>query len=194
MIGWPADPALMIVSDPNGPSAPLTITGVTQGAHGAVTLDAKGNVTYTAVDGFSGSDSYTYTETDGEGMTTTGTVNVTVIPTLSITAAAGAADGPVLQPGADRGGRLRPYLWTVQSGQIPSGLTLVRRPAFVVAHHFARHLHIHRAARTRRRRVRKRRRGRSRSWLAPIVTTTFLPNAFVNTPQPAVDRRRRRAQ
>jgi len=84
VIGWAADPAVMIVSDPNVASALPSITAVTQGAHGTVTLDAKGNVTYTAIDGFSGSDSYTYTETDGEGGTATGTVNVTVIPRLSI--------------------------------------------------------------------------------------------------------------
>ena len=42
VIGWAADPAVMIVSDPNVPPSALTITAVTQGAHGTVTVDANG--------------------------------------------------------------------------------------------------------------------------------------------------------
>ena len=165
--------------------APLTITAVTQGAHGTVTLDANGNVTYTAIDGFSGSDSYTYTETDGEGVTTTGTVNVTVIPTLSIS-------GSLPVPQEDQfysqaltaTGGIGPYLWTVQSGQIPSGLTLGATTGVLSGYitspgTYTFTVQLVDAAPTSPQLT-------TRTFTIvvgpPIVTTTSLPNAFVNTP------------
>lgn len=65
-------------TDPENDS--LTVTGVTQGVHGSVVIDAvTGNPIYTPNAGFSGSDSFTYTVSDSGGATSTATVNVTVI-------------------------------------------------------------------------------------------------------------------
>ena len=56
---------------------PLTVSSVTQGNNGAVTI-ANGAVTYTPSANFNGTDSFTYTVADGQGGTDTATVNVTV--------------------------------------------------------------------------------------------------------------------
>jgi hypothetical protein len=55
----------------------LTITAVTQGAHGSVATNGSA-VSYTPVHDFFGSDSFTYTIDDGNGGTSTATVHVTV--------------------------------------------------------------------------------------------------------------------
>jgi hypothetical protein len=55
----------------------LTITAVTQGAHGSVTFSAS-SVSYTPNANFFGSDSFTYTISDGNGGTASATVHVTV--------------------------------------------------------------------------------------------------------------------
>jgi hypothetical protein len=63
-------------TDPDGDA--LTVTGVTRGANGAVTINPNGTVTYTPAPHFFGSDSFTYDISDGQGGTATGTVTVTV--------------------------------------------------------------------------------------------------------------------
>ena len=55
------------------------VSGTTPPAHGKVTINPDGSITYTPDPGFSGEDSYTYTVTSG-GVTETATVRVTVIP------------------------------------------------------------------------------------------------------------------
>lgn len=55
----------------------LSVTSVTQGAHGGVVVDAGGTVTYTPVRGWAGVDTFTYVVSDGRGGTDTGTVTVT---------------------------------------------------------------------------------------------------------------------
>ena len=55
------------------------ITSVTQGAHGSVTINQNGTLTYTPTTNYYGLDSFTYTITDSNGGTDTGTVDVTVI-------------------------------------------------------------------------------------------------------------------
>jgi hypothetical protein len=55
----------------------LTITGVTQGAHGSVTYSSTG-VSYAPTGGFVGHDSFTYTINDDNGGVDTGTVQVRV--------------------------------------------------------------------------------------------------------------------
>ncbi|MDP2694873.1 MAG: tandem-95 repeat protein, partial [Gallionella sp.] len=60
-----------------------TISAVTQGAHGAVTVNGDKTITYTSVADFNGLDSYTYSVTSG-GITETATVNVTVTPVADI--------------------------------------------------------------------------------------------------------------
>jgi Ca2+-binding RTX toxin-like protein len=61
-----------------------TVTGVTQGQHGTVTIGQNGKVTYTPDDDFHGSDSFTYTVTTAAGNTETETVNITVEPVQDI--------------------------------------------------------------------------------------------------------------
>ena len=63
---------------------PATLTGVTQGANGAVTFRPDGSVTYTPVTDFAGQDSFTYTVTTDEGLTETTTVTVTVIDVADV--------------------------------------------------------------------------------------------------------------
>jgi hypothetical protein len=64
----------------------LTITAVTQGAHGTVTMSST-SVQYAPALDYAGADSFTYTVADGNGGTATGTVNVTVQAKPSITIA-----------------------------------------------------------------------------------------------------------
>jgi VCBS repeat-containing protein len=65
-------------TDPDNDS--LSLTSVTQGAHGAVAINANGTVTYTPAANYNGPDSFTYTVSDGQGHTATGTVAITVTP------------------------------------------------------------------------------------------------------------------
>jgi hypothetical protein len=70
-------PVLTNDSDPDGDS--LTVTAVTQPAHGSTAFTSSG-VTYTPTANYNGADSFTYTVSDGNGGSATGTVNVTVTP------------------------------------------------------------------------------------------------------------------
>ena len=64
--------------DPDGD--PFTITAITQGAHGTVTIiNASKNVTYEPDADYTGSDTFTYTIDDGNGGTDIGTVTIDVI-------------------------------------------------------------------------------------------------------------------
>jgi Bacterial Ig domain/Fibronectin type III domain len=64
-------------TDPDG--NPLTITAVTQGAHGTIATNGTA-LTYTPAANFAGTDAFTYTVTDGQGGTATATVSLTVTP------------------------------------------------------------------------------------------------------------------
>ena len=68
----------VLANDTDADSDPLTITAVTQGAHGSVVNNGT-NVSYTPAAAFSGTDSFTYTISDGRSGTDTATVNVTVV-------------------------------------------------------------------------------------------------------------------
>ncbi|HYW70286.1 MAG TPA: cadherin-like domain-containing protein, partial [Pyrinomonadaceae bacterium] len=57
----------------------LTVSAVTQGAHGSVTNNGS-SVTYSPAANYNGSDSFTYTVSDGHGGTATASVNVTINP------------------------------------------------------------------------------------------------------------------
>jgi VCBS repeat-containing protein len=70
----------VLSNDSDADTDPLTVTSVTQGARGAVTLNADNTVSYTPQAGTSGTDSFTYKLSDGLGGTATGTVTVTVKP------------------------------------------------------------------------------------------------------------------
>jgi VCBS repeat-containing protein len=56
----------------------LSVTSVTQGAHGAVVINANNTVTYTPAAGYVGADTFTYTISDGNGGTATASVSVNV--------------------------------------------------------------------------------------------------------------------
>ena len=70
-------PLLPLVSDPDG--QPVAIASVGPAGHGIALLDpATGNVRYTPVPGYLGTDSFCYTATDGNGGSATACVTVTV--------------------------------------------------------------------------------------------------------------------
>lgn len=58
----------------------LTVTGVSQGNHGSVSLNLNNGVTYTPNADFSGAGAFSYTIDDGQGGSDTAIVNVTVNP------------------------------------------------------------------------------------------------------------------
>src|SRR5262249_17221404 len=70
----------------------LTVTAVTQGAHGTVGINADGTLTYTPAADYFGGDSFSYTAGDGHGGTAVGLVGATVNS---------ATDAPSFTPGAD---------------------------------------------------------------------------------------------
>jgi large repetitive protein len=83
----------------------LTVSAVTQGAHGSVAIGAGGSLLYTPTSAsYTGADSFTYTVTDG-ALTATASVSVTVVrdadppvaaaPTIVMLANTGAATVPV---------------------------------------------------------------------------------------------------
>nr|WP_231134435.1 Ig-like domain-containing protein [Motilibacter deserti] len=80
-------------TDPAG--YPLTVTGITQPAHGGAVLGADGRVTYTPDAGWSGNDAYTYTVDNGRGGIAVGTVTVTVTPRAADDTAVTPAETPV---------------------------------------------------------------------------------------------------
>jgi VCBS repeat-containing protein len=63
-------------SDPDGDS--LSVTSASDPAHGSVTINSDGTITYTPDNGFSGTDTFTYEISDGHGGTDTATVTVNV--------------------------------------------------------------------------------------------------------------------
>jgi VCBS repeat-containing protein len=85
-------------TDPDGDT--LTVTSVTQGAHGAASINPDQTVQYTPAANYNGSDSFTYTISDGNGESATATVNVTVTavndaPVANADTATVAEDGTV---------------------------------------------------------------------------------------------------
>lgn len=64
----------------------LSVASTTAPAHGTVTKNADGTITYAPTNGFSGADSFTYTISDGNGNTSTATVDITVLAVNPYTA------------------------------------------------------------------------------------------------------------
>ena len=92
--GTPVDVAVLgNDSDADGDS--LTVTAVTQPAHGTVTVNSDGTITYTPDAGYTGPDSFEYTVSDGNGGSDTGTVRVTVTPTAPANSDTRAGDDEV---------------------------------------------------------------------------------------------------
>ena len=58
----------------------LTITGVSDPAHGTAVINPDGTIKYTPDANYNGTDSFTYTVSDGQGGTDTATVTVSVNP------------------------------------------------------------------------------------------------------------------
>src|SRR5207249_604917 len=69
----------VLVNDNTGPDTgeTLSVTAVTQGAHGSVTFTPTG-VSYTPAANYNGPDSFTYTISDGNGGSPTPPASVTV--------------------------------------------------------------------------------------------------------------------
>ena len=70
----------VLANDVEPDGDPLSITGVTQGTNGSVSVNLNKTIHYAPALNFNGSDSFTYTINDGHGGTSTATVNVTVNP------------------------------------------------------------------------------------------------------------------
>ena len=68
----------VLANDVEPDGDPLSITGTTQGAHGAVSVNLNKTIHYAPASNYFGSDSFTYTIGDGHGGTSTATVNVTI--------------------------------------------------------------------------------------------------------------------
>ncbi|MFV0360713.1 Ig-like domain-containing protein [Tropicimonas sp.] len=67
----------VLANDSDADGDTLSLSGVTQGAHGSVAISGT-RVVYTPDTGFSGNDTFSYTISDGNGGTDTATVSVTV--------------------------------------------------------------------------------------------------------------------
>ena len=105
-------------TDPNG--YPLTLTGVTQGANGTVTISGS-TVTYTPTATFVGTDHFTYTISDGHGGSATATVTVTVFVLVQLQAEAGTLYSP-MTVGTDTIDPTLQYVW------VPSSYTSILDP------------------------------------------------------------------
>jgi hypothetical protein len=90
----------VLANDDDADNDTLTVASVTQGAHGAVVINANQTVTYTPAANYNGGDSFTCTVSDGNGSTATATVTVTVssvndAPTANTDTSATVEDAPV---------------------------------------------------------------------------------------------------
>jgi hypothetical protein len=86
----------VLVNDYDPDNDTLTITSVTQGGHGTVTINNGNDLTYVPVTDFVGVDTFTYTICDGHGHTVTGNVRVEVnadAPLVRVTVASDGTEG-----------------------------------------------------------------------------------------------------
>ncbi len=67
-----------VLANDDDPADPLTVVGVTQGAHGQVIINPDGTLTYTPAANYSGPDSFGYVIDDGEGGRSSATVSLIV--------------------------------------------------------------------------------------------------------------------
>jgi len=70
----------VLANDTDADGDTLSVSSVTQGAHGTVVINPDKTVKYTPAESYNGSDSFTYTASDGNGGSATGTVTITVTP------------------------------------------------------------------------------------------------------------------
>jgi VCBS repeat-containing protein len=90
----------VLANDSDADNDPLTVSQVTQGAHGSVAINGDGTVTYTPNANFNGDDSFTYAINDGKGGSDEATVKVTIVavngnPTADTDTATTNEDSPV---------------------------------------------------------------------------------------------------
>src|SRR5207244_2131784 len=69
---------LTLANDTDVDGDALTVSSVTQGAHGTVVINADGTLRYTPAPNFNGSDAFSYTISDGNGGSSTASVSVSV--------------------------------------------------------------------------------------------------------------------
>ncbi len=81
----------VLANDSDADGNPLTIQAVTQGAHGSVTVNPNGTLTFAPSANYYGSDSFSYTVSDGRGGTAAALVSVIVVS---------VNDPPVVNPDA----------------------------------------------------------------------------------------------
>ncbi|MDZ7813043.1 MAG: Ig-like domain-containing protein [Ideonella sp.] len=93
-------PAMLLAndSDPNGDT--LTIARYGQPAHGTLTQNPDGTITYLANANYSGVDSFTYVVSDGQGNESAGTVTLTVTPAANTAPTAVNDNATVAQDGS----------------------------------------------------------------------------------------------
>ncbi len=79
------DKSVLLGNDSDANLDTLTITSVGNATHGAVTINAQGNVVFTAEAGYVGAASFTYTISDGRGLFDTATVQLSIetVPTTT---------------------------------------------------------------------------------------------------------------
>ncbi|WP_229797587.1 putative Ig domain-containing protein [Jeongeupia chitinilytica] len=98
----------------------------TQAAHGTATA-AGTTISYTPVSSYSGTDSFTYTATNASGTSAPATVSVTVSD-ATISYAPTPNNGTVgvaySQSLGGASGGTAPYIYTLETGSLPAGLTL----------------------------------------------------------------------
>ena len=76
----------VLVNDTDPEGHTLTITGITNPAHGTAVID-KDKISYTPASGFSGSDSFSYTINDGNNGENTAAITITVETTKPVASA-----------------------------------------------------------------------------------------------------------
>jgi N-acetylneuraminic acid mutarotase len=116
----------MVVSDPVDPNGPITLSAVGPAAHGTISLNPDGSLSYISNAGFVGVDQFSFTVTDTHGASATGTINlyVVTIPQMTTTSLAGARVGQAYSQTLAASGGTGIYRWAVGGGQLPPGLVL----------------------------------------------------------------------
>ncbi len=119
------DSGVMVVSDPVDPNGPITLSAVGPAAHGTISLNADGSLSYSANAGFTGVNQFTFTVTDTHGASATGTINCTSLrpPQLQPPLLRSETGARYSQTLSATGGAT-PYRWLIGGGQLPPGLVL----------------------------------------------------------------------